>query len=144
MSETDTDHDSDHDFNPMLDEVATDQSSSESELDTEEQIMDLRQLVVNLRDQINEMARIIIDFERKEGERESSIEVLRNTVRRLRFTQTQNVENIRARRDNSFFDAVRRKFLNNWQGDIEYITKAQPEHLAFLAALVDLPINETK
>lgn len=131
----------DQDFNPLIDEVQTDNgsSNSESSFSVEEQIIDLRQLVVNLREQIHEMAEVIGEFERKQEERETTIEVLRNTVRRLRFSATNSPDVARVRRDASFVDAARRKFLNRWDGQMDYFSNVQPEQLAFLAAVIDLP-----
>ena len=133
----------DHDFNPLIDEAQTDNGSAttESSISVEEQVMDLRQMVVNLREQILELNEVVADFERKQEEKDASIEILRNSVRRLRFANN-SPDSTRARRDASFVDAARRKFLNRWDGQMEYFSTVQPEHLGFLAAVIDLPKDD--
>lgn len=45
----------------------------------------------------------------------------------------------RRRRNDSFHLAVRRKFLEAWNGDLAALQDVKLEHLAFLAHLMDLP-----
>ena len=130
---------SDEEYNPLIDEAES-ASDGSSEPDLEETVMALNQRLVNLRDHIQNLTDAIAEMEEREKEHMHHVEVLRNTVRRLRFSQNSNGE--RFRRDNSFFDASRRKFLSRWDGNIEYITQASAEHLGFLAAVIDLPKSE--
>lgn len=133
-----SDTDQDLDYNPLIDDVATENASDESSQDTdvEEEILALKQRLINTLDRIGDLEGVIEEMETRERELKDSVEILRTTVRRLRF---QNQPGDRLRRDNSFFDAARRKFLNRWDGNMEYLSAAQPEHLGFLAALIDLP-----
>lgn len=135
--------DDDTEFNPLID---ADESGSEaSSADGgSERFVELRQALVHQRDEIDNLKDVIeslkesiSSIEEAIERRDQQIDILRNTARRLRFQADSN--DARMRRNNTFFDAARRKFLEGWNGDMAIINSADLDHLAFLAHILDLP-----
>ena len=140
---TDVSHDSDADFNPLLD--AGDSSSDEDSVSNANpndnfyaEILQLRQHIVNQKDEIVRLKEDIERMETRYTTQESGLNILRSTIRRIRFNTT-NRANQRSRSDQAFIDGSRRKFLNAWDGNLSYFTDSDPTHLAFLGHLLDLP-----
>jgi hypothetical protein len=137
-----TEGDIDIDYNPLVD--AANSSSEESVASTANgndhyaEILQLRQHLVNQKDEIVRLKEDIERMETRCTTQESGLNILRSTIRRLRFSNT-NKANQRSRSDQSFIDGSRRKFLNAWEGNMEYFTAADPTHLAFIGHLLDLP-----
>lgn len=129
----------DPEFNPLID--AEDEDESDEEIDEDSEllsiVLELRQVVVNQRDEIDTLKDGLASLETRIDEKNSQIDILRNNLRRIRFqSDTQGALN---RRNNAFFDAARRKFLEGWNGDMQVIQSADLEHLAFLSHVLDLP-----
>lgn len=133
MSETDTE------YNPLIDDEQ-EASSQDSDESLQEEVLALKQRLVNTQDRVTDLEGVLESMELKERELRDSVDILRGTLRRLRFANQR--PNERFRRDNSFFDAARRKFLTRWDGNMEYLASANPEHLGFLAILLDLPKDD--
>ena len=130
----------DPEFNPLID-VEDEEDDSDDEVDEASEllsaVLELRQFVVNQRDEIDNLKDGVANLEAKVEDKNSQIDILRNNLRRIRFqSDSQGALN---RRNNSFFDAARRKFLEGWNGDMKVIQSADLEHLAFLAHILALP-----
>lgn len=156
---TDDDDDSSYVDNGSENEPGeSDNSSTESEGTgpTMPAYLALKQLILQLREKLKEveedrdvMFNTILQMEHTNDEmvdkiakHETDIDVLRNQLRRVRFAagNRQHFNESRARRDASFFDAVRRRFGSILENDHDFILKLDPHHLIFFSNLLDLPV----
>jgi len=67
------------------------------------------------------------------------LEMLRVHVRRSNAERASARAAETSRRDNAFFDAMRRRFVDSWREDLELILKFSPHQLLFLGHLLQLP-----
>jgi hypothetical protein len=68
------------------------------------------------------------------------VEMLRVQVRRANAERATARTAETARRDNAFFDAMRRRFVDSWRDNIDLILKFSPHQLLFLGHLLQLPV----
>lgn len=137
-----SDLDDDPEFNPLIDFEDDEEESEDEETDIMSAFIELRQLVVNQRDEIDGLKDSLANLETKLDEKNAQLDIVRNNLRRMRFqSDSQGAQN---RRNASFFDASRRKFLEGWNGDMQVLQSADLEHLAFLAHILDLPTAQDK
>ena len=128
----------DTEFNPLLDAEESEGDESErSAEDGTERYLELRQALIHQRDEIDNLKESVASLEETIERRNQEVDILRNATRRLRFqADTQGAQR---RRNQTFFDATRRKFLEGWNGDMAVINSADLDHLAFLSHILDLP-----
>ena len=124
---------SDLDYNPLIDD-------EESSSDEETRALEMRQVVAEQKEEILTLRDCIRELNEKLAECDSQLSIMRNTIRRLRFQSEAQSSN--DRRDHVFFDASRRKFLQAWDGTLDFFKSVPMEQLAFLAHILNLPTEE--
>lgn len=135
MAESTASSAEDQDFNPLLDAESDGESLGS---DQSEFRLNVQQRMNALRDRLEDLSSQIDRFRVSLEERDATIELLRNTVRRLRFQRSPATGRDRTR-DNVFTDACRRRFCEAWQGNPDYLNSMDVEHLSFLGHLLHLP-----
>ena len=92
-------------------------------------------------EQMKEVCRRLSVLESGNKKQEADIDNLRATVRRLRFAS--DVRESRYRRDSLFYESVRRRFLQFWDGNPAVFNAIPSPQLAMLLLLLDVqkPLN---
>jgi hypothetical protein len=125
--------DEDENVNVLIDFVSSSFSTNENDRELTELIENQNKRIGSLETQLEKLSRRCTD-------QENTIDILRNNIRRLRFSTSDSFQNNQsARSDRVFMDSARRKFLNQWDGNMSYLTQSDPVHLAFLAHILGLP-----
>ena len=91
------------------------------------------------KDNIKSLKEEIEKLKTRCSNQESTVDILRNTVRRLRFSRFELSNNQHTRSDSVFIDNCRRKFLNEWNGQMSYLNESDALQLSFLAHILSLP-----
>lgn len=90
---------------------------------------------------IQELTRSILErLIDRDAQRTHEVEALRLTVRRAITPLSAASRAADLRRNNAFFDAVRRRFLDDFQRQIDLLDQHPPHALLFLGHLLDLPV----
>jgi chromosome segregation ATPase len=123
----------DHDnVNNLIDFLSTSISTCNNEIELKNLIQKQNQEIKSLKEEIEKLnARC--------SNQESTVDILRNSVRRLRFAKSELSSNQRSRSDLVFIDNCRRKFLNEWNGQMAYLNDSDALQLSFLAHILSLP-----
>jgi len=118
--------------NNLIDFLSSSISTNTNEIQLknliEEQIQDIK----SLKEEIEKL-------KTRCSNQESTVDILRNTVRRLRFSRFELSNNQITRSNSVFIDNCRRKFLDEWNGKMSYLNESDALQLSFLAHILSLP-----
>jgi hypothetical protein len=90
---------------------------------------------------IQELTRSILErLIDRDAQRTHEIEALRLTIRRAMTPLSAANRAADMRRNNAFFDAIRRRFVDDFQRQIDLLDHHPPHALLFLGHLLDLPV----
>lgn len=129
--------DDEQNVNVLIDFLSTSVTASENDSEIRETLETQRQRIQYLQQKIETL-------EKRVTNQENTVDILRNNIRRLRFSTSESFSNNqRSRSDRVFIDSARRKFLSQWDGNMSYITQSDPVHLAFLSHILSLPNLES-
>ena len=110
-----------------------------SSISTNTNEIQLKNLIEKQSQDIKSLKEEIEKLRTRCSNQESTVDILRNTVRRLRFSRFELSNNQRTRSDSVFIDNCRRKFLNEWNGQMSYLNESDALQLSFLAHILSLP-----
>lgn len=138
-------------------------NQTESKYDDEEDVIDLTESttdeddstyhdiqddVKTLKDDLEETQKLIVAMSRANREKNEQIEelknqvdILRNTVRRLRFQMDGGSRAHSGIRDSSFYASFRRHFCENYLDSMRMIGEYEPHQLVFLGHILNLPVS---
>ncbi|MCP4970542.1 MAG: hypothetical protein GY932_08115 [Arcobacter sp.] len=116
----------------LIDFLSTSISTNNNEIELKNLIQKQNQDIKILKEEIEKL-------KTRCSNQESTVDILRNSVRRLRFSRSELSNNHRSRSDLVFIDNCRRKFLNEWNGNMTYLNDSDALQLSFLAHILSLP-----
>ncbi|MCP4485434.1 MAG: hypothetical protein GY823_12880 [Flavobacteriaceae bacterium] len=116
----------------LIDFLSTSISTNNNEIELKNLIQKQNQDIKILKEEIEKL-------KTRCSNQESTVDILRNSVRRLRFSRYELSNNHRSRSDLVFIDNCRRKFLNEWNGNMTYLNDSDALQLSFLAHILSLP-----
>lgn len=95
-----------------------------------------------LAEAIRELRELKEQIDALEADMVPEFDALRQMIRRLRFATRMHARDSPSgytTGDVAFFSSMRRRFVQSWEDEREFLLRCEPYHLVFLANLLDFP-----